>query len=396
MADTRDFQRFEVGDTASLEQRVDPEAVARFSRLTGDDNPVHLDAGFAAAHGLPGPIVHGVLTTGYLSTVIGTLLPGPGALWLSSRLQFRAPVRVGETIRVEVRIRCVSPGTRVLVLDVEVRGGTGDVVLDGEAQVHVLARQADVSMDGESVQTAVVTGSGRGIGAAIAKHLAGSGVRVALNYRSDESSAQETLAAIRDQGGDAALFQADLSVTDEATGLISAATEAFGRIDALINNAGGPPEPRPLSDTGWEDVERHLMSHLRAGFVCTQAVLPGMIERGFGRIVNVTSQTAYGVPAPKMTGYSVAKAALAAFTRSAALEAGPHGVTVNAVAPGVVATEMRTDLTPRGRAVLESQIPLRRIARVEDVAEAVGYLVGPGGSFLTGQTIHLDGGQEMR
>jgi 3-oxoacyl-[acyl-carrier protein] reductase len=220
-------------------------------------------------------------------------------------------------------------------------------------------------------------------------------MQVVLNYRTNEPAARETLDRIVADSGEATLFQADVSVPEEAAALIAHANEAYGGLDALINNAGGPPEPLALKETSWEDMERHIDTHLRGGFLCIQAALPGMIERGFGRIVNVTSQTAYGVPAPKMTGYSVAKAALAALTRSVALEAGPHGVTVNAVAPGVTDTEMMSDLSPRAKAVVASQTPLRRLARVDDVAEIVLYLLGPGGAFVTGQTIHLSGGQEM-
>jgi 3-oxoacyl-[acyl-carrier protein] reductase len=391
----RSFSEFVVGETASLERRIEAEDVARYVELTGDDNPVHVDEAYARALGLPDRVVHGMLTTGYLSTVIGTMLPGPGALWLSSRLDYRGPVFVGDTIRVEVRIRRVSPATRVLTLEVEARNSRGKTIFDGEAQVQVLAELDEVTMDAEGVGTAVVTGSGRGIGAAIAKRLAAAGVSVVVNYRSDEAAARETLDKIQADSGEATLFQADVSVPEEAAALITHANDAYGRVDALVNNAGGPPDARALSDTAWEDVESHLATHLRGSFLCIQAALPGMIDRHFGRIVNITSQTAYGVPAAKMSGYTVAKAALAALTKSVALEAGPHGVTVNAVAPGVTETEMMADLSPRAKGVIASQTPLRRLARPEDVADAVQHLMGPGGGYVTGQTIQLSGGQEM-
>jgi 3-oxoacyl-[acyl-carrier protein] reductase len=392
---TRPFGEYVVGETASLERRIEAEDVARYVELVGDDNPVHVDEAYAKAVGLPRPVVHGMLTSGYLSTVIGTLLPGPGALWLSSQLQFRGPVFVGDTIRVEVRIRRISPATRVLTLELEVRSDRGNPVLDGEAQVQVLTELADVSTDAEAARTAVVTGSGRGIGAAIAKRLAGAGVSVVVNYRSDEAAARQTLEEIQADDGEATLFEADVSDPEQAAALIAHADQAYGRVDALINNAGGPPEARPLTDTAWEDVDSHLATHLRGPFLCIQAALPGMVDRHFGRIVNITSQTAYGVPTAKMAGYTVAKAALAALTRSVAVEAGPHGVTANAVAPGVTETEMMADLSPRAKGVIASQTPLRRLARVEDVADVVQHLIGPNGTFVTGQTIHLSGGQEM-
>jgi 3-oxoacyl-[acyl-carrier protein] reductase len=390
----RRFDDFAVGDRATLEHEVVAEDVARFVELTGDDNPVHVDDEYAIGLGLRGRVVHGMLTSGYVSTVIGTMLPGPGALWMSERFNFRAPVYVGDRIRVDVEIRHVSAATRVLVLDIAVRTGDEKLVLDGEARVQVLEPRV-MNSPREGARSIVVTGSGRGIGAAIAKRLAANGHQVAINYRGDESSARATLEEITAAGGKATLFRGDVAIPEEASALLAHATEAFGEVDGLVNNAGSPTDPRPFGETGWDDLDRQLQSHLRGSFNCITAALPAMLERGHGRIVNITSQSAYGPPPPKLTGYVVAKAALAALTRCVALEAGPRNVTVNAVAPGMVETQMTSDISARSKAVIASQTPLRRLAEVEDVAEAVSFLLGPSGAYITGQTIQLSGGLVM-
>ena len=391
----RDFTSFAVGQSASLERVIAADDVAAFAQLTGDDNPVHVDDEYATQMGLGGRVVHGMLTAGFISAVIGTALPGPGALWLSERFTFRAPARIGDRVRATVTIRRVSPSTRVLVLDVEVRNQRDTVILDGEAHVHVLNPANDSSQTEQPVHSVVVTGSARGIGAAIAKRLASAGAHVVINYRSEEARARQVQQEIAHAGGEARLFRADVSDPEQAAALIAHAIDAHGRLDALVNNAGGGPEPQPLAEMSWEDVDRHLASHLRGAFLCTRAALPGMMERRFGRIVNVTSQSAYGTPPPKMTGYVTAKAALAAFTRCVALEAGPFGVTANAVAPGMADTEMMAEVSQRAKAVLASQTPLRRLASTEDVAGAVAFLLSPGAAYLTGQTVHLSGGQVM-
>src|SRR4051794_26861660 len=167
MAAGRSFEDFAVGQSASLERTIRAEDVARFVELTGDDNPVHVDDAYAAGLGLPARVVHGMLTGGYISTVIGTLLPGPGALWMSERFNFRAPVFVGDTVRVQCTIRRISAGTRILILDIEVRNARGKLVLDGEAQVQVLERPEELRTVATGAETAVVTGSSRGIRAAI-------------------------------------------------------------------------------------------------------------------------------------------------------------------------------------------------------------------------------------
>jgi 3-oxoacyl-[acyl-carrier protein] reductase len=241
----------------------------------------------------------------------------------------------------------------------------------------------------------VITGSGRGIGAAIAARLAADGLPVIVNYQNDENQADETTRSICAAGGQATKFRADVADPDAVASLVRFATDQFGSVGVVVNNAGGAIDHRTLVDTSWGDVERHLATHLRGSFLCVQAVLPGMIEGKFGRIVNITSQSAFGVPPPNMTGYVVAKAALAALTRCIALEAGPHGVTANAVAPGMVETELVADIPQRTKMALAAQSPLRRLVSPADVAEAVAFLVGPGGAHVTGQTIHLSGGQVM-
>jgi 3-oxoacyl-[acyl-carrier protein] reductase len=138
MVQSRTFADFKVGDSGFLDRVIGSADVARFVELTGDDNPVHVDDDYAAGTKLGSRVVHGMLTACYVSTVIGTILPGEGALWLSEKFDFRAPVRIDDTIHVEVKVRHVSPGTRVLVLDVSVQNQHGKVVLDGEARVQVL------------------------------------------------------------------------------------------------------------------------------------------------------------------------------------------------------------------------------------------------------------------
>jgi 3-oxoacyl-[acyl-carrier protein] reductase len=389
------FEDFAVGQMASLERVVTAEDVSRFAELSGDDNPLHLDDEYASSLGLGGRVVHGMLTASYVSTVVGTMLPGPGALWLSEAFRFRAPVRVGDRIVIELTIRQVSPATRILVLDVVVRNQLDRVVLDGEASVHVLGRVEQVSGARAATGTVVVTGAARGIGAAIAERLAAAGLPVVINFNSSEAQAQETATTIREAGGDASVFQADVSNADAVAALMAHAVDTHGPVEVLVNNAGAGIDRLAITELAWEHMQRPLDVYLRGSFLCTQAVLPGMVDRGFGRIVNITSQAGYGVPPPKMAGYVVAKAALAAWSRCLAQEVGPSGVTVNAIAPGMIDTGLVADVPQSVKLAVAAQSPLRHLPTAQAVADIVEFLAGPAAAELTGQTLHLSGGQVM-
>src|SRR5262249_53958877 len=159
--------------------------------------------------------------------------------------------------------------------------------------------------------------------------LAADGLSVVVNYVRDEKSARAVVDEIGRDGGTATAFAADVSDADAVRALVAHAVAEHGPIDVLVNNAGAPPNPEPFSDTTGAALEQQLSTHLGGSFLCTQAVLPSMTERRFGRILFVGSQAATGTPPPKQTGYVVAKSAVAALMRCVALEAGPFGVTAN-------------------------------------------------------------------
>jgi 3-oxoacyl-[acyl-carrier protein] reductase len=392
----RPFESFHVGERAVAEIIVGEDHVERFAELTGDRNPLHMDDGFARQVGGGGRVAHGMLVAGFVSRVIGNQLPGPGALWFAQSFKFRAPVRLNDHLNIEVVIRRLSPAIRVLVLGVAVTNQRGDVVVDGEAQVQVLDRIGEVASSGREAAVAVVTGSGRGIGAAIARGLASGGLKVVVNYRSDEEAAGRTAAAIREAGGEVSTKRADVTDPAAAAELIEYARSRYGELDVLVNNAGGPINPRLLRDTTWDELNAHLKCHLGGAFFCTEAALPAMLEQKFGRIVNIVSQASTGVPPSRMGGYVIAKSALAAYTRCLAAELGSSGVTANAVAPGMTETDLVGDIPQRTKLALAAQAPLRRLGRPEDVAAVVSFLAGPGGAYMTGQTIHVSGGQVMQ
>jgi 3-oxoacyl-[acyl-carrier protein] reductase len=235
-----------------------------------------------------------------------------------------------------------------------------------------------------SGRVALVTGAGRGIGKAIALTLAEAGADVAVNYRERADAAAATADAIRRLGGRAAVVQADVSLAAEVTALVATVARELGPIDILINNAG-VAEPCAIEELTEEAFDRTLAVNLKSAFLCSQAVLPGMRARGFGRIVNISSGAARGAGVVGVH-YNASKAGMEGLTRGYAARVIQDGVTVNAVAPSLIATEM---IKPH-RSANVARIPVGRLGTVDEIASVVLLVVG--NAYMTGQTVAANGG----
>jgi 3-oxoacyl-[acyl-carrier protein] reductase len=234
-----------------------------------------------------------------------------------------------------------------------------------------------------SGHVALVTGASRGIGAAIALALAELGAAVAINYRERADDAQAVVARIKAGGGRAMAVVADVSQAAAVTAMVEQITSSFGPVDILVNNAG-IAIPRGVDDLSESDFDRTILVNLKSAFLCTQAVLPSMRARKWGRIVNISSGAARGAGAIG-PHYNASKAGMEGLTRGYAARLVKEGITVNAVAPSLIETDMM-----RGRTDLARNIPLGRMGAPDEVAQAVAMVLG--NSYMTGQTIVLNGG----
>lgn len=241
-------------------------------------------------------------------------------------------------------------------------------------------------------QVALVTGASRGIGRAVALALAAAGAKVVVNYARSSTAAEEIVAHIAAEGGQALALQADVAQAEQVDALISRTLETFGRIDILVNNAGITRDTLLLR-MKLEDWQAVIDLNLTGVFLCTKAVAKGMLKQRSGRIINIAS-VAGQMGNPGQANYSAAKAGVIGFTKTVAKEMASRGVTVNAVAPGFIETDMTGDL-PNTEEILKF-IPLGRFGKPDDIAGMVRFLAAdPAAAYITGQVFNVDGGMVM-
>ncbi|KHE70979.1 3-oxoacyl-[acyl-carrier-protein] reductase [Halobacillus sp. BBL2006] len=242
-------------------------------------------------------------------------------------------------------------------------------------------------------QVALVTGASRGIGRAIALELASKGAKVAVNYAGSEDKAESVVQEIKENGGVAIKIQANVASEDDVKRMVKTVVDEFGRLDILVNNAGITKD-NLLMRMKVEEFDSVIDTNLKGVFLCTKGVTRQMMKQKYGRIINVASIV--GVSGnPGQANYVAAKAGVIGLTKSNAKELASRNIQVNAVAPGYIATDMTEALTEEQREQMMALIPLKRLGEGQDVARVVRFLASEDSAYMTGQTLHVDGGMVM-
>jgi len=417
-----DFDQISIGHEARITHLITQEDVNTFAVLTGDFNPLHVDQEFAKKTLFQKPVVHGMLSASFISTLIGTVLPGSGSLWSSQMLDFIKPAYVGDEISVVSRVIQKSPATQSLVLDTQILNQHGDVLIAGKSIVKLLQTISEPSTiyesgfvkdetndstagkvflgasangDKDSGRIALVTGASRGIGYAIGLRLARQGFKVVFNSRHGSDELSTTIKSLNSSGYSAIDLRASVASFEEIQALYAKVQAQWGSITDLVHCAAPNPQPTPFENASWSAFEDQLSIQLKGAFNCAQACLPSMLEKKAGSFIWIGSIFAEGLPPTQQAAYVATKAAISAFGRSLAVEYGPKGIRSNIVAPGMTQTEMLSTIPDKTKMLAKMSTPLRKLATVDEVAQVVEFLLGPGGSHMTGETIRVCGGITM-
>ena len=393
---SRSIGEISVGDCAELHHTITQDDVDTFSSLTGDFNPLHVDKEYAKNSSYQKPVVHGMLSASFISTMIGTSLPGSGALWTSQTLEFLLPAFVGDTITVKSVVVQKSESVRTIVLETTITNQLKQELVKGRSSVKILEiKGKPMNTPQDEHRTVLVVGGSKGIGAAIVKRLAEQGHRVAFTYNSSKSAAEALAHDMQTADRHVVPVKYDALKTGDLEPLQQAIPQAFGKVHDVIYCAAPLPIPKALADTAWEDFKLQLDTQVGGAFHCVRSFVPHMVERKDGSFTFIGSIYAEGLPPTQQAAYVTAKAALSAFARSMAVELGPLGIRVNVIAPGMTETDMIASLPEKTKLLAKMQTPLRRLASPEHIARVAEFLVGPGGAHISGETIKVCGGISM-
>ncbi len=383
--------QFVAGATFRTSVIVDRALVEQFVSLSGDVNPIHVDEQVARQYGHAKPVAHGAILVAVISRLIGTQVPGPGAIWMDQQVTWLAPVHVGDEVSLEATVEHMSHGTGVMTLVMSASNQRGVRVLQGQAHVKVGVAVAE-QKPGETTRVALVTGGSRGIGASIAERLGRDGWTVAVAYRGNTAAADAAVARIVAAGGTARAFLADVSDAGQVERLVGAVQDAHGSVDVLVHAATPGITPVAAGQLQISDMAPYWDVFLGGAIALVRHTAPGMSQKQFGRMIFLGTSALTGPPPAGWSPYLSAKHALWGYVRSLAQELGPQGITANMVSPGLTVTDLTGDVPVRAKEVEARRNPMRRLATPDDAAALIAFLAGREAGFINGANLPVTGG----
>ena len=390
------FGLINVGDKAELIHRLVQSDVDQFVKLTGDDNKLHTDNEYAGKTTYKKPVAHGMLGASFISTIIGTKLPGDGALWYAQNLEFLQPVRVGDELRIAVEVIKKIDQTKTIELQTDIYNQHKQKVTTGTAKVKLVETSLPKEKEKKTKQkkTALIIGGTGGIGSATCIQLAKDGFDVVIHYFKNKTKADKLKKQIEKIGRKAFVVSGDIVSVPDAQEIKDQSMRAVGNISVIVNCSTIPVPSIKFIDLEWEDMQAHYDVNIRGSFNLLRVFVPVWKKEHFGKFIALTTLATEKLNTQWLP-YITSKSALNGFIKALAFELAPKGIRLNLVSPGMVDTPLIADITEKARLLSAAQTPLRTLATAEDVAGAISFLASDNSNYLIGETIRVNGGQFM-
>lgn len=393
------YGEIKIGDTAEISHTITEKDIDKFVDLTGDDNKLHVNKDFASRTEFKQPVVHGMLGASFISTLIGTKLPGDGALWFSQTLDFLRPVRIGDTIRVHAEVVDKNDKASSIGLKVEIYNQNKQLVTSGLSKVKVVDIEGPEAQDitiAKQVEnkTVLIIGASGGIGRAVAMKLAEDGYDLLLHYYSKKDVVDDLIGKIELLGRKAVCVKADLLNDKDINEFLFKIKREFTSLTGFVNCSTVKIPNIKYGDLEWNIMQEQIDINIKSNFHLLAGLLPFFEKNKYGKIVFIGTM-AVDQPNSEWLHYITAKAALTGFVKALAIEYASKGINVNMVSPSMIDTDLVVDVPKKMKMLIEAKTPLRRLCTPHDVAEAISYLISEKSDFITGETIRINGGQVM-
>jgi 3-oxoacyl-[acyl-carrier protein] reductase len=392
------YEYIKVGDKAEIKHMVTRSDIEKFIDLTGDDNKLHYDEAYTEKTSFKKPVAHGMLGASFISTIIGTKLPGDGALWFSQTLEFILPVRVGDELTIQAEVIKKIDKMKSIELRTDIFNQNKQKVISGVAEVRIVEQEEALKVEEEKLlkkKIALILGATGGIGIATCKALAADGYNIAIHFNSNRSTAEKLKTELTEKGIKSHLIQGDITGQEKMKEIIESVTRKFGTITLAVNCATIKIPNIKIENLEWKDVQNQININIKSNFYLVQSCTPYMEKIGFGKFIFITSQYTESTPPTQLLPYVTAKYALNGFVKSMAVELAMKGIQVNLVSPGMTQTDLIADIPEKVRLVTAAKAPLQRLAKPEDIAGAISFLASEKADYITGETIRVNGGQVM-
>jgi len=392
------FEEIKIGDNAKVIHTITEKDIEKFVDLTGDDNRLHVDREYASKTDFKFPVVHGMLGASFISTLIGTKLPGDGALWFSQTLDFVRPVRIGDTISVEAEVISKNEKQKFIELKTDIYNQHKQIVTTGIAKIKII-EQIDFS-ENENInlkeieKVVLILGATGGIGSETARKLADDGYNVIIHYHSNKIKAQELQKEIESKNRKSVVIQGDLLNQNSVRDMLNEVKRHFQIISAFVNASTIKLPAIKFKNLEWDEIQNHLDINIKSSFFVLKDILPMMEEIKYGKIVFISSQ-AIETPNSDWLHYITAKSALHGFAKALAFEYASKNININIVSPSMTDTELVADIPQKVKMLTEAKTPLKRLCKTIDIANAISFLLSENSNFITGETIRINGGQIM-